>query len=79
MVVKVLGKGCSKCRLLASRLEKVRSKYELDFKLEKVTDMEEILAYGVILTPALVINEVVKSAGRIPGEEDLLEFLRECT
>ncbi len=78
MVVKVLGTGCKSCKMLeANAIEAVKqlgsdAKVE---KVEKVEKIEDIMAYGVMATPALVVDEVVKSMGRILSPEDIKKFL----
>jgi len=78
MVAKVLGTGCPKCHLLESRLKEVASKNNIACEIQKVTDLSQIARYGVMMTPALVIGEQVKSAGAIPSETQLLQWLCEA-
>lgn len=68
--IKVLGTGCRKCENLAEAAEKAAVELGIDYSLEKVTDINDIMAYGVMLTPALVVDGVVKSSGRMlsPGQ-----------
>ena len=51
--------------------------YEMDFDIEKVTQLNDIMAYGVMMTPGLVINEKIKSIGKVPSEEELLKWIKE--
>jgi len=67
MVAKVLGTGCPKCQLLESRLKEVASKNNIVCEVRKVTDLSQIMSYGVMMTPALVIDQQVKSAAAIPN------------
>jgi small redox-active disulfide protein 2 len=76
-MVKILGVGCSKCKLLEQRLHALKAGHGLDFDLVKVTDLNEIISYGIMMTPGLVINGVVKSFGIIPGDSQLLQWLKE--
>jgi small redox-active disulfide protein 2 len=73
--LQILGTGCAKCTTLAEQVEKVATALALDHELEKVTDIEKILAYGVMSTPALAVDGVVKVSGRIPGAEELKTIL----
>lgn len=77
--VKVLGAGCSQCKVLHERLQALKSKYDLEFDLVKITDLNEIISYGIMATPGLVINGVVKSVGIIPKDSQLLQWLKEQT
>ncbi len=76
MKVLVLGFGCAKCKMLEDRVRLVVSKHQLNVEVEKVTDLTEIKQYGILATPGLVIDGVVKSAGSVPKEEQLLVWLK---
>jgi len=76
MIVKVLGTGCKKCQLLETKVKEVIAKNNIDATVEKVTEINDIVGYGIMMTPGLVVNEVVKSAGIIPKEEQILEWLK---
>ena len=75
--VKVLGAGCTKCKVLHQRLLELKTENDLDFDLVKVTDIREIISYGIMATPGLVINGVVKSVGIVPKDSQLLQWLKE--
>jgi small redox-active disulfide protein 2 len=75
--VKVLGSGCSKCKVLEQRLQALKSEHGLDFDLVKITDLNEIISYGIMMTPGLVIDGEVKSVGTVPRDPQLLQWLRE--
>ena len=77
MIVKVLGSGCTKCKALEQKVIDLKAKHDLDIDIEKVTQLNDIMAYGVMMTPALVINEKVKSSGKIPKDEDVLAWIDE--
>jgi small redox-active disulfide protein 2 len=77
--VKILGAGCSKCNILYQRLQDLKSDHDLDFELVKVTDIKEIISYGIMMTPGLVINGKVRSVGAVPKDSQLLEWLRDQT
>ena len=75
MEVKILGTGCSKCKKLTEVTEQAAKDLGIEISIEKVTDLEKILSYSVMSTPALVVNGVVKVAGRIPSNDDLKKML----
>ncbi len=74
--IKILGTGCAKCVKLADYAKEAVVELGLQASLEKVTDPEEIMAYGVMQTPGLVINGMVKVSGRVPKVEEIKEFLQ---
>jgi len=73
--LQILGTGCSKCRLLADRTEEAAKALGLEYTLEKVTDISEIIAFGVMATPALVVDGELKVAGRVPTAEAIKPLL----
>ena len=75
--IKVLGPGCSACDTLMSLLMRILSELDLPADLTHVTDLKEIGSYGVLGTPALVINGQVRTVGKIPSAETLKNWLRE--
>jgi len=75
--VKILGVGCSKCRALEGKVKDLISKHNLQAEVTKVEDIQEMMGYGIMMTPGLVINEKLKSSGNIPKEEQLLNWLKE--
>jgi small redox-active disulfide protein 2 len=75
MEVKILGTGCPKCKKLTEVTEQAAIELGIEITIEKVTDLEKILSYSVMSTPALVVNGVVKVAGRIPSNDDLKKML----
>jgi small redox-active disulfide protein 2 len=76
MQVKILGTGCPKCIALEERVRKVATEHNIDIEVEKVTGIDDITAYGVMMTPGLVVEGEVKSSGRLPGESDILAWLQ---
>ena len=76
MNVKVLGTGCAKCNFLEERVKKVAATHGIDINLEKVSDIDDILSYGVMITPGLVVNDEVKSSGKIPSEKQILQWMQ---
>jgi len=75
--VKVLGTGCKKCQTLEAKVRELISSNNIDAVVEKVTDLEEIVKSGIMMTPGLVINEKVKSFGIIPKDEQIINWLKE--
>jgi len=76
MKIRVLGSGCARCKKLEDRIRQIVAKHQLDVEIEKVTDLQEIIKYGIMMTPGLVIDGVVKSAGFIPKDGQLLEWIK---
>jgi small redox-active disulfide protein 2 len=74
--LQVLGTGCPKCQKLAQAAEQAARELGIEFTLEKVTDINDILGFGVMTTPALVVDGEVKVAGRVPGSTELQEILK---
>ncbi len=75
MDIKVLGTGCARCKKLYAETEKALAQLGLTATLGKVEKIEEILAYKVMATPALVIDGQVKAAGRIPSQAELTSWI----
>jgi small redox-active disulfide protein 2 len=73
--IQVLGPGCAKCKVLAQRADQAARELGLEYEIEKVTDIDAILGYGVMTTPALVVDGKLKLAGRVPTAEHLKEYL----
>lgn len=74
--IQVLGTGCPKCKKLAENAETAAREMGIAYSLEKVTSINDIMKFGVMLTPALVVDGVVKVAGRVPGVEDIKTLLK---
>ena len=75
MKIQVIGMGCTKCRKLAANVEQAAAELGVVVEIEKVTDLARILEYEVAMTSALAIEGVVKTAGKIPGVEELKGLL----
>ncbi|MDH8677241.1 thioredoxin family protein [Fusibacter bizertensis] len=75
MHIKVLGSGCDKCKKLEANVKEAVSALGIEATIEKVEDFKAIMAYGVMQTPALVIDEKVKSVGKILSVEDVKKQL----
>ena len=74
-VFKVLGSGCANCVNTAKLIEKVAAEQGVDVSVEKVTDLETIMNYGVMSTPGVVMDEDVVHAGGIPSSESVINWL----
>jgi len=75
--VKVLGTGCKKCQNLENKVRELVTLNNIDATVEKVTDIQEMVKYGIMMTPGLIINEKVKSFGIIPKDEQIISWLKE--
>lgn len=75
MKIQVLGTGCPKCKKLEEMARKAADELNLDYSIEKVSKINDIMAMGVMSTPALAIDGKVVISGRLPGEAELREML----
>ena len=75
MEIKILGSGCPKCKTLEKSTRDVVEKNNIDAIVTKVEDIVEIMKYGVMSTPALVLDGKVLVKGRVPSEKEILELL----
>lgn len=73
--IQVLGPGCTKCKVLFDHADQAARELGLEYEIEKVTDISTIMGYGVMTTPALVVNGEIKLAGRVPSAEQLKAVL----
>jgi small redox-active disulfide protein 2 len=73
--IKVLGTGCPKCKALYKSVSEVVSEMGIDADIKKIEQINEIVAYGVMLTPGLVINGKVKATGKVPGKTELKKHI----
>lgn len=76
MNIKVLGSGCDKCKKLEANVKEAIGALGIDASVEKVEDFKAIMAYGVMQTPALVIDEQVKSIGKLLSVEEVKAYLK---
>ncbi len=74
--IQVLGTGCPKCKKLAETAEKAANESGVEYELTKVTDINEIMQFGVMMTPALVIDGEVKTVGKIPTPAEITNWLK---
>lgn len=75
--IKVLGSGCPNCQRLERETRAALDEVSIVYELTKVTDYADIASYGVMSTPALVMNETVLSSGKIPKHEQIVAWARE--
>lgn len=75
MIIKVLGSGCASCDKLVENTKKAIEELGIDAKVEKVEDLKTIMSYGVMTTPALVVDEKVKAAGRVLTVKEVKKYL----
>lgn len=75
--IKVLGAGCPNCQRLEREARAALEGASIDYELTKVTDFADIAAHGVMQTPALVMNETVLSSGKIPKQDQIVNWARE--
>ncbi len=73
--IKVLGSGCKNCETTANLIKIAAEQAGVEINLEKVTDMAEIMAYGIMSTPGVVVDEKVVHAGGLPGPDQIREWI----
>lgn len=73
--IQILGTGCAKCQKLAAVADEAAKALGLPYEIEKVTEIDRIMGFGVMFTPALVVDGVVKIAGKVPSLDDTKKLL----
>jgi len=73
--LQILGAGCPKCKKLAENAEAAAKDLDVEYSLEKVTDINEIMKFGVMVTPALAVDGQVKVSGKVPSTEQIKQLL----
>lgn len=73
--LQILGSGCPKCRMLTDHAEEAARALGLEYTIEKVTNIDDIIAFGIMATPALVVDGEVKVSGRVPTAEAIKALL----
>jgi small redox-active disulfide protein 2 len=76
MKLQILGTGCPKCNALAQATEQAAQSLGLPYELEKITDLNQIMSFGVMMTPALVVDGKVKVSGKVPDLNELKSMLQ---
>lgn len=79
VTVKVLGTGCKRCSNLEAVIRGIVQENKLDALVEKVTDYQEFIKYGIMASPGLIINEKVKSTGIIPANKEIINWILQET
>ena len=75
MIIKVLGSGCTNCQVLEERAREAVAQAGLEAEVVKVTEMADIMGYGIMSTPGLVVDDEVKVSGRVPSVDEIVEIL----
>ena len=75
--IQILGTGCPKCKKLAENAEQAAKELGIEYSIEKVTQINDIMKMGVMMTPAIAIDGAVKSSGKLRSAEDIKSLLSE--
>lgn len=75
MIVKILGSGCTNCQTLEQRAREALAQAGIEAEVVKVTEMADIMAFGIMSTPGLVVDDEVKVSGRVPSVDEIVEIL----
>lgn len=78
MEIKVLGMGCARCHELEKRVRKALEETGVPADVEKIQDVQKIMTYRIMATPGLVVDGAVKSAGRLPGLDEIKAWITEA-
>jgi small redox-active disulfide protein 2 len=73
--IQILGTGCAKCRKLTEQTEAAAREMGIEYTIQKVTDLQQIMAFGVMMTPALVVDGQVKVVGRVPDVQQIKQMI----
>lgn len=76
MKIQILGTGCPKCKQLTENAEKAASELGIQFEIEKVSDINKIMEFGVMMTPALAVDGTVKSVGKVLSSDEIKQILK---
>lgn len=76
MLIKILGSGCAKCQRLEQLTREAAAELGIDAQFEHIRELDKIMAYPIMTTPALVIDEKVKVSGRIPSKDEIAGWLK---
>lgn len=77
MEIKILGTGCSNCKKLEANVKKAVEELNVEAKITKVEDIKDIMKYGVMRTPAIVINEKVKMFGKVSNVDEIKKYIND--
>ena len=73
--LQILGTGCPKCKKLAEVTEEAARSLGIEYEIEKVSDIQEIMKFGVMMTPALAVDGIVKVAGKVPSTDEIKKMI----
>ena len=73
--LQILGTGCPKCKKLTETTEEAAKSLGLEYRMEKVTEIQAIMGFGVMMTPALAVDGVVKVSGKVPSADEMKKIL----
>lgn len=76
MLIKILGPGCARCQRVEQLTREALAELGLNAEFEHVKDMDQIMAYPIIHTPGLVVDEELKMSGRVPSKDEIVAWLR---
>lgn len=74
--LQILGTGCAKCNKLQENAERAARELGIEYEMEKVKDINKIMDFGVMITPALVVDGEVKVSGKVPSVEDIKKMMQ---
>jgi len=77
MKIQILGTGCPKCNKLTENAETAAKELGVDYQLQKITDINDIMKFGVMITPALAVDDEVKLSGKVVDTEQIKKLLAE--
>lgn len=75
--IKILGTGCSRCHVLTSLVQEVVTENDIDAIIEKVEDIMVIMSYNIMATPAMIINDVIVSKGKMLSKNEILDMIKQ--
>ena len=73
--LQILGSGCPKCKMLAELTETAANDLGIEYEIEKVTDINDIMKFGIMMTPALAVDGQVKVVGKVPSSDEIKKML----
>lgn len=78
MQIKVVGPSCARCKSLEAKVKHVLAELDISAEVQKISDYMEIIETGILATPGLIINGQVKCTGRVPKEEEIMNWIKEA-
>ncbi len=76
MKIQILGTGCPKCKQLAANAEEAANALGIDYELEKVADINDIMSFGIMMTPGLAVDGQVKASGKVSSVDEIKQWLK---